>query len=286
MCLALGAVVKIDITSEWLNGAHSLLWNPGEETRGWGEGLDKMISQFGTNYNWHLSYPNVLTLLPLPHYILTLCQGFLLLNSSKLSGDSEYLPQHCHNAFIYCFPPKCKLRGQGGQLLPLQQDCWDSLITHIALLDSSQQLDRGWWGSTSQLQPFLLHCFSLFLPYSFNFNVLSQVATPPAGLHLYTACTVGFLKGIRGEHIVPICVFIFHSPALATFKCCGFRSPIPATLVYFPSGLCSSKTSCGWKNLAFPPPRVELSEQLTEGSAKLLSHKIMINWKKLSKITL
>lgn len=73
---------------------------------------DKMISQFGTDYNWHLSYPKFSdSLQPLPHYILTLCQRFLLLNSSKISGDSEYLPKHCHNTFIYCFPPKCKLRG-------------------------------------------------------------------------------------------------------------------------------------------------------------------------------
>lgn len=95
---------------------------------------------------------------------------------------------------------------------------------------------------------FLPHCSFFFLPYSFNFNLLSQKATPLLLVSIVHRMFCHFLKkDRRGESPYHFFFFLksFTSQLLQNPSTMAFAAPIPAAQAYFSAVLLSSKTSCG-----------------------------------------
>lgn len=146
-------------------------------------------SQFTTNYNWHLSQPGLLPLLTIiPTTFSELCQGFLLLNSSNISSDSDCLPYITITQLrICCFPSQLftyclRLNSEDSWIVSsLQQNLSLPHLSHcsLVLLDSSQQCTNY-----DETAPANCNLFFYF--------VLSCSRSPrrpplPSGFHLCTA---------------------------------------------------------------------------------------------------
>lgn len=116
-----------------------------------------------------------------------------------------------------------------------------------------------------QTLTFLPHCSFFFLPYSFNFNLLSQTATPLLLVSIVHSVFCWFLKkDWRGESTYKLFFLSFTSQLLQNSRTVVFAAPIPAAWFYFSVVLLSSKTSCGSENQEFPPLKGECPEQLIE----------------------
>lgn len=158
-----------------------------------------------------------------------LCKDFFYLVQVRSQGILNiYHTITITQLFMHCFRPKVKLKTAGEYLLVSRISQTPSPPTSFMCpIGQLPATDQRTMRQHKQTLTFLLHCSFFFLPYSFNFNLLSQKANPLLLVSIVHSMFCGSSRKIGDENLlINYFSFSLHFPALVNFYY-GFCSPHP-----------------------------------------------------------